>query len=166
MEIQKYLFKKKVIMKKFTTLHGVPIDDLIGYIKNYITSKENVEILIGSDSQCYRNTKTVYGVVIALYTKGKGCHVLCSRESVPIEKNTSTRLLTEVWKSVELAEYLRENNLPKPTWIDIDLNPDPKYKSNQVFRQAVGLVEGMGYNVRYKHNGAIMTYAANNLVRL
>jgi len=153
-------------MKKFTTLHGVPINNIIEYLKEYLITRENTEILIGSDSQSYRNTKTIYGVVIALYTKGKGCHVLCSRESVPVEKNMSTRLLKEVWKSVELAEYLKENGLPKPTCIDIDLNPDPKYKSNTVLRQAIGLVEGMGYKVRYKNNGAMITYAANNLVRL
>jgi predicted RNase H-related nuclease YkuK (DUF458 family) len=83
-----------------------------------------------------------------------------------MEHNTPSRLLGEVWKSLEMAEFLKENGLPKPTWIDIDLNPDPKYKSNTVLRQAVGMVEGMGYKVRYKHVGALMTYAANHLVRL
>lgn len=153
-------------MKQFTTLHGVKIDNLIHYIREYISNRSNVEILVGSDSQSYRSTKTVYGVVIALYTPGKGAHVLCSRETFPIEKNTAVRLMTEVWKSIEIAEYLRENGLPKPNWIDIDLNPDPKFKSNSVLRQAVGLVEGMGYQVRYKHLGAMTTYAANHLVRI
>jgi predicted RNase H-related nuclease YkuK (DUF458 family) len=153
-------------MKEFTTLTGQKIDNLVEYIRNYLLERENVEILIGADSQSYRNYKTVYGVVIALYQKGKGAHVLCSKETVPIEKNTSTRLLSEVWKSIQIAEYLKENELPKPKYIDIDLNPDPKYKSNQVLRQAVGLVEGMGYQVRYKQLGAMTTYAANHLVRI
>jgi len=150
----------------FRTLYGVQIPNLVEYIKDYVSTRENVEILIGSDSQCYGNKKTVYGVVIALYVKGKGAHVLCSRETVPMEKDTSVRLLNEVWKSIEVAEFLKENGLPKPTWIDIDLNPDPKFKSNVVLRQAVGLVEGMGYKVRYKHLGALTTYAANHLVRI
>ena len=153
-------------MLKFTTLQGIKIDNLVEYIKEYISTKDNIEILVGSDSQCYSNRKTVYGVVIALYSKGNGAHVLCSKETVPMERNTQARLLTEVWKSIEVAEYLKENNLPKPKYIDIDLNPDPKYKSNQVLRQAVGLVEGMGYKVRYKQTGAMMTYAANHLVRI
>lgn len=153
-------------MKQFKTLYGKQIPDLVEYIREYVSSRENVEILIGSDSQCYGNKKTVYGVVIALYTKGKGAHVLCSRETVPMERNTSTRLLTEVWKSIEVAEFLKENGLPKPTWIDVDLNPDPRYRSNKVLREAVGLVEGMGYKVRYKHLGALTTYAANHLVRI
>ena len=152
-------------MKQFRTLYGTPIPNLIEYIKDYITKKDNVEILIGSDSQCYGHKKTIYGVVIALYVQGKGAHVLCNREVTPMDYNTPNRLLTEVWKSIEIAEYLKENGLPKPTWIDIDLNPDPKYKSNSVLRQAVGLVEGMGYKVRYKHLGALTTYAANHLVR-
>ena len=153
-------------MKKFRTLHGTPIPNVIEYIREYISTKEDVEILIGSDSQCYGNRKTIYGVVIALYVKGKGAHVLCTRETLPMEHNTASRLLGEVWKSIEIAESLKENGLPKPTWIDIDLNPDPKYKSNSVLRQAVGMVEGMGYKVRYKHLGALMTYAANHLVRI
>ena len=152
-------------MKKFRTLYGKEIPDLVQYIKDYLSTHENVEILIGSDSQSYGHKKTVYGIVIALYTVGKGAHVLCTRESVPMERILSKRLLNEVWKSLEVAEYLKENGLPKPKWIDIDLNPDPKFKSNVTLREAVGLVEGMGYQVRYKHFGALMTYAANHLVR-
>ena len=153
-------------MKKFRTLYGTPIEDVIQYIKEYISTRDGIEILIGSDSQCYSNKKTVYGVVIALYTKGKGAHVLCTREVEPMERNTPNRLLSEVWKSIEIAEFLKENGLPKPQWIDIYLNPDPKYMSNSVLRQAVGMVEGMGYKVRYKQLGALMTYAANHLVRI
>lgn len=153
-------------MKKFRTLYGTPITDVISYMKNYLDGKEDVEILIGSDSQSFGMNKTVYGVVIALYTKGKGAHVLCTKETTPFEKNTANRLMTEVWKAIEVAEFLRNNDLPRATWIDIDLNPDPRYKSNSVLRQAVGLVEGMGYKVRYKHNGALITYTANHLVRL
>lgn len=153
-------------MKTFKTLYGKPITDVITYIKDYLVDKTDVEILIGSDSQSFSNSKTVYGVVIALYTKGKGAHVLCTKETTPFERDTSYRLMTEVWKAIEVAEFLRENNLPKASWIDIDLNPDPRYKSNKVLRQAVGLVEGMGYKVRYKHEGAMITYTANHLVRL
>ena len=35
-----------------------------------------------------------------------------------------------------------------------------------LLRLAVGMVEGMGYTARYKHNGAMMTYGANHLVRI
>jgi predicted RNase H-related nuclease YkuK (DUF458 family) len=150
----------------FKTLFGKCIPNVIEYIKNYIQDNENVDLLIGADSQCYENRITKYGVVIALYTKGKGAHVVCMRETVPIEHNMQMRLMNEVWKSVQVAEFLKNNGLPKPKFIDIDLNPDPKYKSNLMLRQAIGLVEGMGYRVRYKKNGASIQYAANHLVRI
>jgi len=153
-------------MNTFRTLYGKPIENIISYITEYINERSDIEILIGTDSQSYSNVETVFGVAIALYTTGKGAHVLCTREVVPIERNLSTRLLKEVWKSIEIAEYLKDNGLPKPKWIDIDLNPDPRYKSNSVLRQAVGMVEGMGYKVRYKQLGAMATYAANHLVRI
>jgi predicted RNase H-related nuclease YkuK (DUF458 family) len=151
---------------EFQTLDGKKIPNIVEYIADYLNTKSDVEILIGCDSQSYRNYKTIYGIVVALYTPGKGGHVLCKKQSIPIEKNTSVRLLNEVWKSIEVAEFLKNNGLPKPSYIDIDLNPDPKYKSNSVLRQAVGLVTGMGYKVRYKHSGALIQYAANHLVRL
>jgi len=152
-------------MRNFRTLYGTPIVNIVEYVREYLSTHRNVEILIGCDSQCYKNRKTVYGVVIALYTPGKGAHIVCYKESVPMEKNLAVRLITETWKSIEVAELLRENGLPKPKYIDIDLNPDPQFDSNKTLRQAMGLVEGMGYTPRCKHNGVMATYAANNLVR-
>lgn len=64
-----------------------------------------------------------------------------------------------------MAEQLKSELGLSPTWIDIDLNPDPKYKSNQALSSAVGVVTGMGYNVRHKGNSPIMTYAADHLVK-
>ena len=139
--------------------------DLISYIKNYLSKKDNIEILIGCDSQNFSD-RTVYAIVIALYDKGKGAHVLYRRWRTGVEPTRSTRLLNEVWYAVEAAEHLRAAGLPKVRWIDIDINPDPKYKSNEVFRQAVGLIEGMGYEVRYKTLGPIATYAADHLVKI
>lgn len=152
-------------MKQFKTLYGKVVPNPVEYIKEYLLNGENVEIIIGSDSQSFGNRRTVYGVVIALYTPGKGAHVLCVRETVPMERNISVRLLNEVWKSIEMAEFFKENNIQDPTFIDIDVNSNPKYKSNAVLNQAIGMVEGMGYKPRWKHHGAMMTYAANHLVR-
>jgi predicted RNase H-related nuclease YkuK (DUF458 family) len=143
---------------------GVKVD-LIGYIHDWIESKPNVEILIGCDSQNFSD-KTIYAIVVALYDTGKGAHVLYNRWKTQREPTRNIRLLNEVWYAVEAAETLKAAGLPKVKWIDIDINPDPKYKSNEVLRQAVGLVEGMGYKVRYKTLGPIATYAADHLVKI
>ena len=151
----------------FRTLStGTPVPDVIDYIRNYMVGRTDVDILIGCDSQNFGHKKSVYAVVVALYTHGKGGHVLYCREVLPIEKTTSVRLLAEVWKSIEVANFLMEAGLPKPVYIDIDLNNDSKFKSNKVLREAVGMVTGSGYNVRWKHMGAMLTYAADAAVRL
>jgi predicted RNase H-related nuclease YkuK (DUF458 family) len=152
-------------MRQFRTLSKVPIPNVIQYIKDYLLVNKDVEILIGCDSQNYGTHKTIYGVVIVLYHPGHGGHVLCTRDVAPFERNTPVRLLTEVWKGIEIAEFLKENGIKAPKWIDIDLNPDSRYGSNTVLRQAIGMVEGMGYHARCKHDGVMATYAANELVR-
>jgi len=70
-----------------------------------------------------------------------------------------------VWQSVEVAEVLKNELSLIATWIDIDINPDPKYRSNQALATAVGIVTGMGYKVRHKGNSPVMTYAADMLVK-
>lgn len=150
---------------KFKKLYGKEEFDVIPYIQNYLEKTDNIEILIGCDSQNFSD-KTTYAIVIALYNKGKGAHVLYKRWKTQRENVSSVRLLNEVWYAVECAEELKSAGIPKVKWIDIDINPDPRYKSNEVLRQAVGLVEGMGYSVRYKTLGPIATYAADHLVKV
>ncbi len=139
--------------------------NLTDYIRDYVETHNDVDILIGCDSQNYVD-KTTYAIVVALYHRGKGAHVLYKRWKTQREHVRATRLLNEVWYAVETAEAIKNAGLPKVKWIDVDLNPDPRYKSNEVFRQAVGMVEGMGYQVRYKTLGPIATYAADHLVKI
>jgi predicted RNase H-related nuclease YkuK (DUF458 family) len=157
-----YLNLNTMVYKRLSDGSKVQLDE---YIKEYMTQFEDVDILIGCDSQNFARG-TVYAIVVALYRPGKGAHVLFNRWTAPKEYTRSIRLLNEVWYAIEVAEKLREADVPKVKWIDVDLNPDPRYKSNEVFRQAVGMVEGMGYQVRYKTLGPIATYAADHLVRV
>lgn len=150
---------------KYKKLYDKEELDLIPYIREYLKVNNEVEILIGCDSQNY-NGYTTYAIVVALYRTGKGAHVLYNRWKTKKEKITSVRLLNEVWYAVEVAEELRKAGIPKAKWIDIDINPDPKFKSNEVLRQAVGLIEGMGYKVRYKTLGPVVTYAADHCVKV
>lgn len=151
-------------MRVFKTLSGRNQVDLISYIKEYRINHPNFEILVGCDSQ-NRRKETIYAIVIGLYNPGKGAHVLYSRFTVPREKDNVTRLINEVWFSVEVAEQIRIELNVRAKFIDIDLNPDPRYKSNAALTSAVGIVTGMGYAVRHKGHSPMMTYAADNLVK-
>lgn len=152
------------MMKEFKTLVKNDKVDLIKYIKEFFIQKPNTEILIGCDSQ-NRKRETVYAIVIGLYTPKKGAHVLYSRFTTPRERDNTTRLLQEVGHSVEIAEKILNEVGVRATWIDIDLNPDPKYKSNDALASAVGWVVGMGYKVRHKGNSPMMSYCADSLVK-
>jgi uncharacterized protein len=149
---------------EFKTLSTKQKIDIVDYVKTYLKTYPTVDILIGCDSQNYAYN-TMYATVVALYKPGNGAHILFRKENLDLEKTRSIRLMNEVWKSIEIAELLRNSGLPKAKYIDIDLNPDKRYKSNEVLRSAVGLVEGMGYTVRYKSLGVMATYAADMLVK-
>jgi predicted RNase H-related nuclease YkuK (DUF458 family) len=152
-------------MRVFKTLFNKEKINLIQYIAEYKETHPEVEILVGCDSQ-NRKKETFYAIVIGLYNPGKGAHVLYSKFEVPREKDNVTRLINEVWFSVEVAEQIRLATDIRAKFIDIDLNPDPRYKSNAALTSAVGIVTGMGYAVRHKGHSPMMTYAADNLVKL
>jgi predicted RNase H-related nuclease YkuK (DUF458 family) len=148
----------------FRTLTNRHKVNLVDYVKQYLSDNPGVEILVGCDSQNY-TANTTYATVVALYKPKGGAHVLYNKEVLPLERVRQVRLMNEVWKSVEIAELLKNSGLPQVKYIDIDVNPDKRYKSNEVLRSAVGLVEGMGYTVRYKSMGVMATYAADMLVK-
>lgn len=136
---------------------------LDNYVQNYIESYPETEVIVGCDSQ-NRRRKTSYAVVVALYRPGKGAHVIFKRWTTPKEKTKDIRLLNEAWSSVETAEILRNIGI-SIKYIDLDLNPNPKYGSNSVFNQAVGMVEGMGYEARFKTLGPLVTTMADAIAR-
>ena len=149
--------------KKFT---GEKLENVGEYVKNYIKEHlpDNIEIMIGTDSQ-NKGRNTIYSTVIVLYTPGHGGHCIFKRWKTPKERIRQVRLLKEVEESINVANELVATGCPKPKYIDIDINPNPKYKSNEVFQTAKGWVESMGYEVRFKTLGAMATCAADWLVK-
>lgn len=140
--------------------------DYIEYVKNYITEHKdiNVEILIGTDSQ-NKGSHTTYSTVIVLYNPGHGGHCIFKRWKTKKEKVKNVRLLKEVEESINIANELVEHGIQKPKYIDLDINPNPKYKSNEVYQTAKGWVESLGYEVRFKTIAPLVTTAADWLAR-
>jgi predicted RNase H-related nuclease YkuK (DUF458 family) len=98
-----------------------------------------------------------------LYKEKKGGHVLYAKQRMPRIRDRWSRLWREVELSVALANELQEKGFPKVKFIDLDLNPDPRFKSNDVVRAAVGLVESMGYEARTKPYSLCASYAADKV---
>lgn len=148
----------------FKKCSGEKIENIIEYVREYVEAHPTVEIMVGTDSQ-NRGSKTVYSTVIALYIPGNGAHCIFKRWKTPKETVRNTRLMNEVQASLEVAEELVNAGIKKPAYIDIDINPSPRYKSNEVFQAAKGWVEGSGYEVRFKTFGPLVTTFADWLVR-
>lgn len=148
----------------FKRLSDHQIVDVGDYVMNYLIDHPGTDIYVGCDSQ---NTKdrTVYATVVVLHKNSKGGHVLYLRESVPKIFNNFNKLWGEVDRSVKLATELNhEFNLPVK-YVDLDLNPDPKYRSSQVLRAAVGFVESMGFTPRVKPNELWAISAADSICK-
>lgn len=153
--------KDSPIFRKF---NGEKIPEIEKYIKEYTETHNGVEILVGTDSQ-NRGDWTIYSTVIALYDPGHGAHCIFKRWREPRERIRSVRLMNEVWASLATAEELVKNGIQKPKYIDIDINPSPRFKSNEVFSSAKGMIEGMGYEVRFKTFGPLVTTMADYVVK-
>lgn len=151
-------------MNMFRTCQGKKIENLTDYIKQYVEEHPGIQIIVGCDSQNY-SKDTVYVTAVVLYTPGHGGHVIFEKERLPKERVRATRLMNEVWRSVDTANKICDAGLPKPDYIDIDVNPNPRWKSNEVFESARGLVEGLGYKCRYKSLNVMATCAADFIVR-
>lgn len=123
--------------------------DLKNYLPMWLEDNPDHKIYIGCDSHNSVGI-TTFATVIVLHHQRKGGHVLYKRTNVPRLHSRYERLWREVELSVETAQVLISNNIQKPDYIDIDLNPDPKYQSNSLLRAAVGLIESMGLKARYK----------------
>lgn len=149
---------------RFKSLTNRKEVDLIPYIQDFLSKNKDTILYIGCDSQNIKNS-TVYAIVVVLYNMGKGGHVLYTRINLPRIPDRFTRLWKEVEYSIEIAEYLKEHKIQKPDFIDIDLNPDPKYQSNQLLRAALGYVEGMGYKARCKPYSMVASHVADALCK-
>ena len=148
----------------FKKWSGKELDNVEEYIKDYIKENNNIEIIIGTDSQ-NKNGFTKWSTVIVLYNPGHGGHCIFRRWRTEKERVKNVRLLKEVEESLNTANQLVEAGLPKPKYIDLDINPNPKFKSYEVYQTAKGWVESMGYDVRFKTIAPLVTTAADWIVK-
>jgi predicted RNase H-related nuclease YkuK (DUF458 family) len=147
----------------FKSLGNEKVVDLIPYLKEKLSEREDIAIYIGCDSQNIGG-KTVYACVIVLHYGNNGGHVLYSKMKIDRIRERFTKLWKEVETSMEVAQYLDAHGI-RAKYIDIDLNPDPRYKSNSVLRAALGFVESYGYTARCKPDAVSASYVADKLCK-
>ena len=161
---------------EFTKIDGTVIKDVAQYLRDYIESKDGeIDIMIGCDSLPKAQKYATYTTVIAIYTVGKGAHLMYQRETRVKTKDLYDRLWKEVVRSMEVAKYLKSQgilDIKKIRGLDmhlhVDVNPDPgngANKSNAVFESAVGFITSMGFKCSTKPDAPAASYAADCICR-
>lgn len=148
---------------KFKKFGGVGIEDVVNYVRGYLSQYPDVEVMVGTDSQ-NKGDITTYCTIIAMYRPGKGGHCIYRKWKTKKVTVRSVRLLSEVWASVEVANLLRDSGVVIK-YIDIDINPNPKFKSYEVYSSAKGMIEGLGYECRCKTFIPLVTSMADWVVK-
>ena len=143
------------------TLTGTRIPDILQFVAD--ASRAGQAVHIGTDSlQTGRLTQFV--TVVVILTPRKGGRVAYRRENVPRIPSLRERLLTEVWKSVDLGlrcSPLVEGDLT----VHIDANPVVAHKSSAYVQELVGLVVGQGFKALIKPRSWAASCCADHIVR-
>jgi predicted RNase H-related nuclease YkuK (DUF458 family) len=108
-----------------------------------------------------------YSTVVIIHKDG--CHGgTIFHDSVEMRDygNIRQRMLNEVAFAVQHATDIIDVIGERHFEIHLDINPDPKYKSNAALKEAMGWVRGQfGDVVKCKPDGFAATHAADHMVR-
>ncbi len=143
------------------TLTEIRIPDILQFVAD--ASRNGQAVHIGTDSlQTRRLTKFV--TVVVILTPQKGGRVAYRRDSMPRIASLRERLLTEVWRSVDLG--LRCSPFVKgDLTVHIDANPVVAHKSSAYVQELVGLVVGQGFRALIKPRSWAASSCADHIVR-
>tara|TARA_Y100000310_G_scaffold210784_1_gene211398 strand:+ start:1916 stop:2308 length:393 start_codon:yes stop_codon:yes gene_type:complete len=122
-------------------------------------------VCVGTDSQI-KGMRITFTTAVVLLNVGRGGICYYKRDIVHDKRDEYSlrrRLLTEVWKSVEVAMQL--DVLDCPLQIHIDANPNLRFKSNRYIRELVAMVAGQGYDYRTKPYAWAAQTVADKLTR-
>ncbi|MCO6501384.1 MAG: hypothetical protein J5I47_13560 [Vicingus serpentipes] len=157
----------KEMRRLFKNIHGESIDE-IKHTLDVLKANPGTKVYVGTDSQKKRKS-IEYAVVIAYRYGHRGCHFIYSKWNVSRkgygrgDDLIIKRLTEEIQTSIEVAERLKEGSI-SVYQIDLDLNGNPKWKSNKLVQMGVGWARGLGYNVAIKPEELVAVKAANQLV--
>lgn len=139
-----------------------------------LESSESSSVYIGCDSKRFKKNGRWHAryvtVIIVHKDSSKGCNLFYGSEVLEDFSDGKTpkqRLLTEVMFAVNAA-YEIMPYVGKRHWeLHVDINPNPRYKSNAAVKEALGYVRGnLGVEAKIKPVAFAAMHAADHLVRL
>ena len=143
----------------FRKSSGENIPNLEEYVRNYVETHPNIDVMIGTDSQT-EGGKTKFSTVVAMYdhgdgVQGHGAHCVYKRWSVPKYRKE---------QRFDRLKSLRDAGI-KIKFVDIDINPKKGTGSNPAFDASKGWVEAEGFECRWKTLGPLITSFADWVVK-
>jgi predicted RNase H-related nuclease YkuK (DUF458 family) len=115
---------------------------------------DDTKVYIGCDSSVSKGEAT-YIVALILYRKDF-CKIYKKIYKLPDYGNIKARMLQEAAYAIETAL-----ELGVPAEIHLDINPNPKFKSNAALKEALAYVRGMGLQAKVKPEAFAASCAAD-----
>jgi len=109
---------------QFRVMHSGSIIDLDSHVIEVLKNYPDSQLFVGTDSQNITH-KTVYVTTIVFRYPQRGAHVVYYKHVQPRIWDMWTRLWKETEKSIELADYLRQELKVPIAQIDMDYNKNP-----------------------------------------
>jgi uncharacterized protein len=143
-------------------IQSIDMNEVREAIKN--SSKES-SIYVGCDSQNYKKN-TTFGIAIVIHIdSSKGGKLFVEISKTERMKSMRQRLLKEVelavMTSLELIDVIGDRYFE----VHLDVNPNPKHKSNIVCKEAIGYANGQGLNCKIKPEAWCSTHCGDHVAR-
>jgi len=163
-------------MEGFKKVNGQQIDSIENYVKEYVDTHENVNIIVGTDSND-KGDRWKIVTVVAFENPGHGVHYVYKKDNRKIKPNNiKEKIFEETSLSLELANKLDEllhdlnfksDKLENERYVKIhcDVNGNNEFESNKAYSEVVGWVKGCGYSIETKPSSWAASTAADARVK-
>lgn len=147
----------------FHTSWGKQITDLSEYVKTWLEEHvdDEVSIHVGCDSHVGARIK--YVTSLCFLREKKGGHIINKNDYCSKDLTINERLMNEIQFSLMVAESLKELGLE--ITIHVDYNPNPKFKSNELYATGLSTGTWFGYKTVGKPYAWCSSKAADHSTR-
>ena len=139
-------------------------------IEAIIESSKDSSVYVGCDSVCFKKNGVWYAryatVVILHHATRHGASIYHDVQILPDFRNIKTRMMNEVMfatnAALEIVDFLEGRHME----IHLDINPNPKHKSNVAMKEAMGYVLGnTGIQPMLKPDAWAASHASDHCAR-
>lgn len=136
-----------------------------------LNSSMDSSVYVGCDSIRFKKNGIWHAryatVVILHHATRHGASIYHDIQVMPDYGNMKQRLLNEVMYATNAALEIYDLLDGRHMEIHLDINPDPKHKSNVAMSEAIGYVMGnVGFKPRIKPDSWAASHASDHCVRL